>query len=182
MSRIAWPLKHLSIRLSVQSKGNSSILELSNSNSCESFRTFVGAEPSLATASWDGTARLWSLDGQMLQEFGHQEGDLSVSFSPDGHSFSHCFRKTARSGLWSLDGQMLQEFFGHQEGALSVNFSPDGMFLATASEDGNVRLWTIATLEELLVSGCDRVRPYLEDGRFTDEYGPELCESIGTSE
>ncbi|MEH1863084.1 MAG: hypothetical protein V7L21_34920, partial [Nostoc sp.] len=39
----------------------------------------------IATASLNGTARLWTLNGQLLQEFkGHQGSVRGVSFSPDG--------------------------------------------------------------------------------------------------
>ncbi|MFM6155031.1 MAG: WD40 repeat domain-containing protein, partial [Sphaerospermopsis kisseleviana] len=43
----------------------------------------------IATASSDNTARLWNLQGQMLQEFkGHQNLVWSVSFSPDGKTIA----------------------------------------------------------------------------------------------
>ncbi|MFM7406837.1 MAG: eIF2A-related protein, partial [Cuspidothrix sp.] len=68
----------------------------------------------IATASSDNTARLWNLQGQMLQEFkGHQGSVRSVSFSPDGKTIATASSdNTAR--LWNLQGQMLQEFKGHQ--------------------------------------------------------------------
>ena len=57
---------------------------------------------SLATASSDGTARLWSLDGELVQEFtGHQDWVRSVSFSPDGQSLATASDDgTAR--LWAV--------------------------------------------------------------------------------
>ncbi|MBN4004171.1 hypothetical protein, partial [Nostoc sp. LPT] len=43
----------------------------------------------IATASLDGTARLWNLQGQLLQEFkGHQGLVRGVSFSPDGKTIA----------------------------------------------------------------------------------------------
>ncbi|WP_375471228.1 hypothetical protein, partial [uncultured Nostoc sp.] len=43
----------------------------------------------IATASSDKTARLWNLQGQLLQEFkGHQSAVNSVSFSPDGKTIA----------------------------------------------------------------------------------------------
>ncbi|TVP61062.1 MAG: hypothetical protein EA343_15420, partial [Nodularia sp. (in: Bacteria)] len=43
----------------------------------------------IATASDDQTARLWSADGQLLQEFkGHEGVVWSVSFSPDGKTIA----------------------------------------------------------------------------------------------
>ncbi|MEH2238043.1 nSTAND1 domain-containing NTPase, partial [Nostoc sp.] len=97
----------------------------------------------IATASQDGTARLWNLQGQLLHEFkGHQGPVLSVSFSPDGKTIATAsLDNTAR--LWNLQGQLLHEFKGHQGYVLSVSFSPDGKTIATASEDKTARLWNL---------------------------------------
>ncbi|WP_392531355.1 WD40 repeat domain-containing protein [Nostoc sp. C117] len=99
----------------------------------------------IATASDDNTARLWNLQGQLLQEFkGSQNFNFvnSVSFSPDGKTIATTsFDKTAR--LWNLQGQLLQEFKGHQNKVNSVSFSPDGKTIATASDDNTARLWNL---------------------------------------
>ncbi|MBE8969174.1 PD40 domain-containing protein [Nostocales cyanobacterium LEGE 12452] len=97
----------------------------------------------IATASSDKTARLWTLNGQLLQEFkGHQGSVNSVSFSPDGKTIATASSdKTAR--LWTLNGQLLQEFKGHQGYIRSVSFSPDGKTIATASLDTTARLWML---------------------------------------
>ncbi|MBN4001371.1 hypothetical protein, partial [Nostoc sp. LPT] len=57
----------------------------------------------IATASYDKTARLWTLNGQLLQEFkGHQGPVYSVSFSPDGKTIATAsYDKTAR--LWLVE-------------------------------------------------------------------------------
>jgi WD40 repeat protein len=95
----------------------------------------------LATAGFDGTARLWNPSGQQLAEFkGHQGRVNSVSFSPDGNTLATAGRDgTAR--LWNPSGQQLAEWKAHQGEVLSVSFSPDGNTLATAGEDGTARLW-----------------------------------------
>ncbi|MDZ8070829.1 MAG: hypothetical protein RMY64_35325 [Nostoc sp. DedQUE08] len=97
----------------------------------------------IATASLNGTARLWNLQGQLLQEFkGHQDWVYSVSFSPDGKTIATAsLNGTAR--LWNLQGQLLQEFKGHRGGAWGVSFSPDGKTIATASSDKTARLWNL---------------------------------------
>jgi WD40 repeat protein len=61
----------------------------------------------IATASWDKTARLWNLQGKMLHELkGHQEAVNSVSFSPDGKTIATASSdKTAR--LWPLQLDIL---------------------------------------------------------------------------
>ncbi|MFN9616918.1 MAG: WD40 repeat domain-containing protein, partial [Dolichospermum sp.] len=97
----------------------------------------------IATASWDKTARLWNLQGKMLHELkGHQEAVNSVSFSPDGKTIATAsWDNTAR--LWNLQGELLHELKGHQQAVNSVSFSPDGKTIATASSDNTARLWNL---------------------------------------
>ena len=98
---------------------------------------------SILTGSRDKTARLWDLDGNLLQVFkGHEDWINSVSFSPDGQSILTGSRdKTAR--LWDLDGNLLQVFKGHEDWINSVSFSPDGQSILTGSRDKTSRLWDL---------------------------------------
>ncbi|MGF1538683.1 MAG: WD40 repeat domain-containing protein, partial [Elainellaceae cyanobacterium] len=58
----------------------------------------------ISTAASDGSARLWSAPGELVQEFsGHQGRVLSVSFSPDGSQIATASEDgTAR--LWQVLG------------------------------------------------------------------------------
>ncbi len=100
----------------------------------------------LASASGDGTIRLWHVDqnghyplGRPLKAGGPV---LSVAFSPDGHSLaSGSFDKVI---VWNLrTGQQRVE---HPGGAVtSVAYSRTGQWLAAASLGGTVFLWNLAT-------------------------------------
>ncbi|MDZ8110687.1 MAG: hypothetical protein RM338_34510, partial [Nostoc sp. DedQUE12a] len=94
----------------------------------------------IATASSDKTARLWNLQGRLLQEFKEHQGSVwGVSFSPDGKTIATASSdNTAR--LWKLQGRLLQEFKEHQGSVLSVSFSPDDKTIATAGDDHTARL------------------------------------------
>jgi WD40 repeat protein/tetratricopeptide (TPR) repeat protein len=97
----------------------------------------------IATASFDNTARLWDLKGNLIQEFkGHQNEVRSVNFSPDSKFIvTASADNTAR--LWDLTGNLIQEFKGHQSWVNSVSFSPNGKYIATASSDNTARLWDL---------------------------------------
>ena len=44
--------------------------------------------------------------------------------------------------IWDVDrGQEVLTLRGHTKGITSVCFSPDGNYLASASDDGTVKVW-----------------------------------------
>ena len=97
----------------------------------------------IATASFDQTVKLWSIEGEELQTLaGHAQPVLSVSFSPDGKLIATASEdKTVK--LWSIEGEELQTLIGHNEAVQSASFSPDGQTIASASIDKTVKLWSL---------------------------------------
>jgi WD40 repeat protein len=94
----------------------------------------------ILSASADGTAKLWSLEGKLLQSFGHDGPVYSARFSPDGqYVLTASADGTAK--LWDLDGHLLADLNKHMGEVYSAIFTPDGGSMCTASEDGTVRLW-----------------------------------------
>jgi WD40 repeat protein/tetratricopeptide (TPR) repeat protein len=98
----------------------------------------------LASASEDGTVKLWQSDGNQLQTLrGHGNRVTSLSFSPDEKTLISAGGDGTLK-LWRLvDGTELQTLQGHDNRVTSVSFSPDGQTVASASEDGTVKLWRI---------------------------------------
>jgi WD40 repeat protein len=100
----------------------------------------------LATASYDGSVRLWSArTGRPLRECkGHTDHVYSVAFSSDGRLATASADRTAR--LWdSRTGQQLLEIEGHPEGVSGVALSSDGTTLVTACMDSVGRVWDART-------------------------------------
>jgi WD40 repeat protein len=115
----------------------------------------------LATASQDGTVRVWDAQTgkQELLLSRHGDSVACVAFSPDGSRLaSGSSDKTVR--VWALPGgreQMILQ--GHTEAVAGVAFSPDGKHLASGSHDQTVKVWSLETgeVERTLEGHCGEV-------------------------
>ncbi len=111
----------------------------------------------LATASADDTARIWDLANGTSSAIleGHTSWVQGVAFSSDGALLATVSDdKDAR--IWELTGlradrgvrhqaPLLAILHGHTGGVRAAAFSPDGAQLATASDDGTIRIWGLTT-------------------------------------
>ncbi len=101
----------------------------------------------LGTASRDGTITLWNLEGEKLKTFnGHETPFTSIKFIVYGKkkeiiivAASH--DKTIK--FWNREGEELTTLKGHKKGVWRTTVSPDGKTIATASEDGTVKVWNL---------------------------------------
>lgn len=102
----------------------------------------------LVTASQDGTARVWDLQGQPAGPSLPCLGPLTDAvFSPDGGKVATADTKNV-ARLWDYrQGQRLGKEIIHQGTVNGVKFSPDARLLVTASDDKSARLWDAATGE-----------------------------------
>jgi WD40 repeat protein len=107
----------------------------------------------LASGSWDKTVRLWDLATQQpLGEplVGHSNAVNSVAFNPDGKTLAS--KSANKTVLWDVATRQ-PLLVGHSKGWYSkgdcVAFSPDGKILASGSNDNTVRLWDLATRQQL---------------------------------
>ncbi|MEL6352504.1 MAG: AAA-like domain-containing protein [Cyanobacteria bacterium J06627_28] len=101
----------------------------------------------IASASNDGTVRLWDKRGQETLRLEHPDQVTSVSFSPDGEIIASVGIDTAVK-LWDRNGRNIQTI-EHDSWMTTVSFSPDGETLAIAQND-KVQLWRIEDAQEIL--------------------------------
>ena len=131
----------------------------------------------IASASGDNTIKLWRHDGRLLNTLhGHTSAVTSVSFSPDSQIIASASQDNTIK-LWSRDGRLLNTLHGHDFWVWDVSFSPDGKTLASASRDGRVILWNL-DVDDLVVSGCNWVRDYLNNNPNVSEADRHLCDGI----
>ena len=119
----------------------------------------------IATASHDGTAKVWdAVTGRdVLAIEGRKDFELlSITFSPDGQRLLTCGGKPAEgkgtggAQVWdSATGQKLLDLEGHNYCVWSAAFSPDGKRIVTGAGDwaygpGEAKVWDAATGQELL--------------------------------
>ena len=101
----------------------------------------------LASASRDGTIKLWRLDRnnpvQTLR--GHKGWVNRVRFSPNGKILVSA-GEDGTVKLWQMEGKnnrLLKSFVGHRDRITAITFSPDGKLIATASADKTAKLWSL---------------------------------------
>ncbi|KAI9779780.1 MAG: hypothetical protein M1816_003344 [Peltula sp. TS41687] len=117
----------------------------------------------LASASHDGTARVWDVASGMAEQLlevrvwdvttggpervleGHSGWVISVAISPDGSKLVSAFAdKTV--GVWNMTtGRAERTLDGHSDWVIIVAFSPDGSKVASEPFDRTVRIWDIST-------------------------------------
>ena len=125
----------------------------------------------IATANYDNTANVWSVEtGQLVKRFrGHDDYVISCSFSNDGkYIVTASYDKSAR--IWSIEQSDVVVLEGHTAYVYCARFSADDQSVATSSCDKTIKVWNPATgdLLKTIDSNGSGIRSicYSRDGKY----------------
>ncbi|CAI8050160.1 U4/U6 small nuclear ribonucleoprotein Prp4 [Geodia barretti] len=125
-----------------------------------SFCQFSPDSQQLATCSWSGLCKLWSLPScnliRVLRSHNERAGSIvwhpqaTISLSPTALNLASCAADGSIS-LWDLQSDTpMGELEGHAHRISRIAFHPSGRFLAAASFDHSWRLWDLECRMEVL--------------------------------
>ena len=104
----------------------------------------------LASVGYEGTVRLW--DVATRSEIGALHGDAEgyrVAYSPDGRMIAASSVGGGNVRLWDVDTFHELAVLPHGNRVYGLAFSPDGTRLAIGSGDNTIRLWDVASRQEV---------------------------------
>ncbi len=96
------------------------------------------------TGSWDGTAKLWSVEsGELMATLtGHTDGLVETAFLDDSQVMTCSWDTTAR--LWDTNsGNCLRIFDGHSAGVVAMATNCRKDTFASISAEGIIKIWKL---------------------------------------
>jgi len=103
----------------------------------------------LVTAGEDATVRLWTVATQTGKVLSGHTAPVRFALVVDDAIVTGGNDNTAR--IWSRDGRLLHVLAGHTGPVVAAAAAADERRIATASYDGNVRIWDVASGHEITV-------------------------------
>ncbi|HBE17142.1 MAG TPA: hypothetical protein DEG17_23810 [Cyanobacteria bacterium UBA11149] len=121
----------------------------------------------IASASGDGTVKLWNLNGYLLPALKNRtEKGSPMILNYDGRtiaSVNHTNDNVVE--LWNLEGELISSI-EDTERVQEIAFSPDGSIIASGSNDNKVKLWN---LEGKLFSTLEHTEGIPHDIEFSPD-------------
>jgi len=129
----------------------------------------------IVSGSYDGTVRLWDINGNLIRTFYIGATVYEVCFSPDGQLIA-IGEDGGFVAIYRINGELVKKFKAHTETTFSVAFSPDGRLLATGSDypDFSIKIWRTSDwslVKTLTTETGNHSLSFSPDGRFLASAG-----------
>jgi FOG: WD40 repeat len=109
--------------------------------------TFCAVAPDgsrFATASWDGTTKLWRLPkGEIARTMDAHAGGIVTLAGSSGMLIAMVTEDGIARVLNGSDGTLLCTIDLYTPSVRTAAMSPDGMYLASAGSDSTIRIWNV---------------------------------------
>jgi WD40 repeat protein len=156
----------------------------------------------IGTSGKDNTAKIWNLDGKLIQKLDHKVFTRKDGFVNSIHFCStksdHCDKFKVATGsndgvvrLWNIKENKydyMTKINAHLGEVKAVRFSPDGQLLATssandpsASNGSSVRIWDLTDKEPKLVTEFKGHQGSIESIRFNPNFNESKNRTLVTS-
>ncbi len=105
----------------------------------------------LITGSMDLTVRLWNpkTGNEMARITEHQREINGVAFNPKDNKMGASVCEAGEVKIWNINDGVERHLANHEDGAAGLAFSPDGTQIATAGNNGDVKIWATRDGETL---------------------------------
>ncbi|MBI3823106.1 MAG: hypothetical protein HY289_10565 [Planctomycetes bacterium] len=105
----------------------------------------------LASASFDHTVRLWSLDSyaQLREYHHHSDFVYALAFSPDGKQMVSASKDRTVALVDVETGRSVFTYSGMEQDVMAVAFHPDGKSLVSSGFESNLFWWNAGTGERM---------------------------------
>jgi WD40 repeat protein len=113
----------------------------------------IDDEQKIVTASYDGTCRLWDLSSYDAEKtlFKQKDRIRSMATAPDGSSVFLGFQSGSIVRVNIANTKEKSQMSGHTDLVSALSVDPTGQYIASASWDRTIRIWSLETNTEVAI-------------------------------